>query len=233
MAADYPEAYAARGEKPITAGGIPVEVENNSGSTAPAPSEPQPSDTPETDSVHYGCALYESDVERYRDMAEHARQLERELNAAVDRERLANMRADQAEEAREAAQEVAGRETLKANYWKDKASAVSATPTISGIPLVKMFRDQRDQLADALRHVLWIKDCGVDGRDENGVFRNFPESERDAMYNIAKDALKDVPSYVQQLRNVADGIGMDYDELVRRLSSSAPSDNRSADKGQG
>jgi len=130
----------------------------------------------------------------------------------------------------EAAQEVANRETLSAAYWKDKAQ--SATPAISGIPLVKMFRAQRDQLADALRHILWIKECGVDGRDEHGVFRNFPETERDAMYSIAKEALKDVPSYVQQLRNVAAGIGMDYDELVRRLSSSAPSDNCKAQEGK-
>jgi hypothetical protein len=129
MAADYPEAYAARGEKPITAGGIPVEVENNSGSTAPAPSEKrQPSDTPETDNVHYGCALYESDVERYRDMAEHARSLERQRNEALGRERLANMRADQADEAMDAAREVANRETLSAAYWKDKAVQSGAWP---------------------------------------------------------------------------------------------------------
>jgi len=69
-------------------------------------------DTPSTDAVHYGCALYERDVERYRDMAEHARSLERHRNEALGRERLANMRADQAEEARDAAREIANEATL-------------------------------------------------------------------------------------------------------------------------
>ena len=43
---------------------------------------------------------------------------------------------------------------------------------------------------DALRHILWVKDCGIDATDEHGVFRNHPDAERDAMYRIAKDALK-------------------------------------------
>jgi hypothetical protein len=45
-------------------------------------------------------------------------------------------------------------------------------------------------LERALSHILWIKDCGVDGTDETGTFRNWPEMERDAMYDIAKSALK-------------------------------------------
>jgi hypothetical protein len=49
------------------------------------------------------------------------------LARAIEHERLANMRATEWEEARDAAQEVANRETLSAAYWKDKASAVSAT----------------------------------------------------------------------------------------------------------
>lgn len=44
---------------------------------------------------------------------------------------------------------------------------------------------------DALKHILWVKDCGIDGTDEHGVFRNWPEQERDAMYKIAKEALED------------------------------------------
>jgi hypothetical protein len=55
------------------------------------------------------------------------------LARAIEHERLANMRATEWEEARDAAQEVANRETLSAAYWKDKASAVSATPTMSQI----------------------------------------------------------------------------------------------------
>lgn len=44
-------------------------------------------------------------------------------------------------------------------------------------------------LEGALKHIMWIKDGGVDGTDEHGVFRNFPETERDAMYEIARTTL--------------------------------------------
>jgi hypothetical protein len=44
------------------------------------------------------------------------------LARAIEHERLANMRATEWEEARDAAQEVANRETLSAAYWKDKAA---------------------------------------------------------------------------------------------------------------
>lgn len=47
-----------------------------------------------------------------------------------------------------------------------------------------------EELRKALEHIRWIKDGGVDGRDEHGVFRNFPETERDAMYEIAGRALQ-------------------------------------------
>jgi len=59
--------------------------------------------------------------------------LERDLADAIERERMANMRADQAEEARGAAEEIANCEILWANYWKDKASAVSASEATAWI----------------------------------------------------------------------------------------------------
>lgn len=42
---------------------------------------------------------------------------------------------------------------------------------------------------EALRHILWIKDCGIDGKGEDGNLVNFPDAERDAMYLIAQEAL--------------------------------------------
>jgi hypothetical protein len=48
------------------------------------------------------------------------------LARAIEHERLANMRATEWEEARDAAQEVANRETLSAAYWKDRADAFEA-----------------------------------------------------------------------------------------------------------
>lgn len=43
----------------------------------------------------------------------------------------------------------------------------------------------RAELVNGLSEIKWIKDCGVDGRDETGKMRNWPETERDAMYEIA------------------------------------------------
>lgn len=45
------------------------------------------------------------------------------------------------------------------------------------------------ELEDALREIVAIVDIGVDGTDEHGVFRNWPATERDAMYDVAKKAL--------------------------------------------
>lgn len=49
--------------------------------------------------------------------------------------------------------------------------------------------EELKKLREALGHIQWIKDCGVDGKDEHGVFRNFPDTERDAMYDIATKAI--------------------------------------------
>jgi hypothetical protein len=46
-----------------------------------------------------------------------------------------------------------------------------------------------EQLIDALNHVVWIPYCGIDGADEAGQYRNWPEHERDAMAEIAVKAL--------------------------------------------
>ena len=46
-------------------------------------------------------------------------------------------------------------------------------------------------IAEALNHVVWVKYCGIDGRDADGVYKNFPAQERDSMYDIALKALKE------------------------------------------
>lgn len=51
-----------------------------------------------------------------------------------------------------------------------------------------------ERLQKALSHIKWIKDCGIDGRDETGVYRNWPETERDTMYEIAEKALRGEPT---------------------------------------
>ena len=48
-----------------------------------------------------------------------------------------------------------------------------------------------EALKDALHHVQWTRDCGIDGADPDrpGQLRNFPADERDAMYEIATAAV--------------------------------------------
>jgi hypothetical protein len=73
----------------------------------------------------------------------------------------------------------------------------SATaPRINTVPLIKRLREQRDQLADVLR---WLDRRGGLGFD--------------AHERISK-ALEGVPTHEQQLRNIAEGIGMTYEDLL-------------------
>lgn len=52
-----------------------------------------------------------------------------------------------------------------------------------------MATDENEELVEALNHIVWVAYCGIDGRDENGVYRNFSEQERDQMVEIAVKAL--------------------------------------------
>jgi len=64
--------------------------------------KPHEARTPRTDAALLDTKLKHNFPNASFVHADFARQLERELAAAIDRERLANMRADQAEEARDA-----------------------------------------------------------------------------------------------------------------------------------
>lgn len=79
--------------------------------------------------------------------------------------------------------------------------ADSESPRITAVPLLKRLREQRDELADVLR---WLDRLGGLGLD---------------VHERIRKALEGVPSYEQQLRNVAEGIGMSYDELIGRFSA--------------
>lgn len=85
---------------------------------------------------------------------------------------------------------------------KDRYVASAIRP-ISTIPLLKRLREQRDEIAEVLR---WLDARGGLGHDAHERIRK---------------ALENVPSYEQQLRNVADGIGMTYEELIVALNARA------------
>ena len=72
---------------------------------------------------------------------------------------------------------------------------------INAVPILQRIRKQRDELADVLR---WLDSRGGLGLDVHA--------------RIAK-ALEGIPTYEQQLRNIAEGIGMTYEELMAAASS--------------
>lgn len=69
------------------------------------------------------------------------------------------------------------------------------------IPLIKRLQKQRDGLADVLRDIVQ--------RDLLPYATNLK----------AKAALDQVPTYEQQLRNIAEGVGMTYEELIAAVDS--------------
>lgn len=63
-----------------------------------------------------------------------------------------------------------------------------------------------EKLVEALNHIVWIPYCGIDGPDETGVYKNWPEEERDAMYKIAVETLIDVGLLSDNMKNAANRI---------------------------
>lgn len=80
-----------------------------------------------------------------------------------------------------------------------KRLARSATAPISGIKIAASLRRQRDELADTLR---WLDSIGGLGVQ---------------VHERIRESLKGIPTYEQQLRNIAEGIGMKYEELIHAL----------------
>ena len=109
-----------------------------------------------------------------------------------------------------------------------KSSTPSAKePRVSGIQLVKMMRDQRDALADAMRLIVQADDME---EHNEAIFKGqwkkgakawggaFIDRTRKEGMKKARTALEGVPTSEQQLRNIAEGIGMTYEELMAAMS---------------
>ena len=56
---------------------------------------------------------------------------------------------------------------------------------------------------EALNHIVWVSYCGIDGQDELGVYRNWPEQERDLMYKIAVEALMEIDMLSDNMKDAA------------------------------
>lgn len=61
--------------------------------------------------------------------------------------------------------------------------------------------DEIEHLSEALNHIVWIPYCGIDGADETGQYRNWPEQERDAMVEIAVKALMALDKLSDNMRD--------------------------------
>lgn len=107
------------------------------------------------------------------------------------------------------------------NAWKNAAYAAwdqiyaarSATPrTIKTMPLIKRLKDQRDTVAEVLREAFDARGCERKLADGSGILSA-------AWLERARAILAECPSYEQQLRNIAEGIGMTYEELIEALNA--------------
>lgn len=99
------------------------------------------------------------------------------------------------------------------------ASRCTEAKRIPGMGLIRRLKDQRDECADALRGLLEV------------VERNFPMPagvHEGSPLDVARKAIAKVPTYEQQLRNIAEGIGMTYEELLAAAANLPPTDGQGA-----
>jgi len=99
-------------------------------------------------------------------------------------------------------------------YMAQRPPQPTEGKAITTLPLIKRLRTQRDQCADALRE--------LEHAAATVYINPEPSTEDwDALRSAghkANEALADVPTYEQRLRNIAAGIGMAYEELLAHLS---------------
>lgn len=91
--------------------------------------------------------------------------------------------------------------------WNRRALPSATAPTISGVKVAMRLKQQRDELADALRALLAV------------VENNFPMPagvHAGSPMDLARKAIAQVPTYEQQLRNICDGVGIDYEQMFSR-----------------
>ena len=93
----------------------------------------------------------------------------------------------------------------------------SATKTIRGMDFIRTLKKQRDEIADALR--LFVKAEDEWQRTKSGMPKGTFDDPLSDAYRAAVKALEGVPTYEQQLRNIAEGIGMSYEELLAAASA--------------
>lgn len=95
-----------------------------------------------------------------------------------------------------------------------KRLLVSARATsFPGVKIAKMFKDQRDAAADVLRRLM-AKMREESGAPDDPMAPFAYDASWEALAKEADAILDKCPSYEQQLRNIAEGVGMSYEELI-------------------
>lgn len=95
---------------------------------------------------------------------------------------------------------------LQEHRQQINAAAPEEQPRLRVMPIVKLLKDQRDECATLLRRARQ-QDDGTWGRD---------------LVREIDSLLSKVPSYEQQLRNVAEGLGMTYEQLIEAVKLLPP-----------
>jgi hypothetical protein len=98
--------------------------------------------------------------------------------------------------------------------------ATSAREPIKTIPLIKRLKEQRDKLADVVREIR-PRMQSVYGSGKLG--QNISDADW-AWLKQVDAALDGVPTYAQQLRNICEGVGLNYDEVMAAALKNAPPD---------
>lgn len=96
----------------------------------------------------------------------------------------------------------------------DEALAARPEEKPTAMPLIKRLKDQRDECAALLRDVRTVMQS-VHGSGAAG--KDIDVKTRDWLKKVDA-ALEKCPTSEQQLRNIAEGIGMPYEELLSAFS---------------
>ena len=162
-----------------------------SGATCP-PSAVAASDTPRSDAYmrEHGWESLCGKRQDYPHLSKFVRQIERELAAM---------------------RQVADSYALAA-----KPSHGPNDRQISGVKLVKMFKDQRDEVADVLRRIM-AKLREESGEPDDPMYPFSFDASWEALAIEADAILAKCPSYTQQLENICDGLGITREQLEASL----------------
>lgn len=91
------------------------------------------------------------------------------------------------------------------------------------IPFIREYSKQRDEVTDALRELVWLKDLKTSCGEFKGIhpdsnvkywelFREY-ERRQPLAWAAARAAVAKVPTYTQRLKNICEGIGINYEEV--------------------